>query len=171
MVHVFAERANISDSSRATVLKGFAVSEQGEIAYAVASSTLGSQFDFSLNGDDESLVGNFITVTMEGTDTILLSTASGHGIKAVFHPTHLYLETSLGSQCFNRTDGLLGNFNGNPAETVCKIHCFLPISFALATVLSSPFSLQIWTLMLVPCFAMVIDSAVSTIVKGDRILL
>ena len=116
MVHVFAERANSSDSSRATVLKGFAVREQGEIAYAIGGSTPGSPFDFSLNGDDENLVGNFITVTMEGTDTMFLSTASGHGIKAVFHPTHVYLEISLASQCFNRTDGLLGNNNGNPAD-------------------------------------------------------
>eukprot|EP00435_Cladocopium_sp_Y103_P049642 s1428_g15.t1 len=116
VVHVFAERANSSDSSRATIIKGFAVSEQGEIAYAIAGSTPGSPFNFALDGDDENLVGNFITVTMEGTDTMFLLTASGHGIKAVFHPTHVFLEITLASQCFNRTDGLLGNNNGNPAD-------------------------------------------------------
>eukprot|EP00435_Cladocopium_sp_Y103_P065968 s250_g28.t1 len=114
-VHVFAELAD--SSARATVIKGVAVREKTETAIAIANTDgNGSPFDFTMDGDDLKFEGLFITVTLEGTDTLIMATESGHEVKAVFHPTAVALEIRLADSCFNRTDGLLGNNNGNSSD-------------------------------------------------------
>lgn len=64
----------------------------------------------------------------------------------------------------------MNNLCFHGAETMSRIRCFLPISSSLVTALSSPSSFQIWILMLVQLFAMVMHSAVSTTVKVERSL-
>eukprot|EP00435_Cladocopium_sp_Y103_P027136 s1919_g6.t1 len=115
-VHVFAEKPN--DSSRATVIKGLAVTEGGEIITAVLreGATEDGAFDFAFDGDEEKLLGNHISVTLEGDQTLLVRTVLGHELIAIFEPTHVSLEIALDRRCFNRTEGLMGNYNGNPAD-------------------------------------------------------
>eukprot|EP00438_Fugacium_kawagutii_P017152 Skav211195 [mRNA] locus=scaffold2111:41561:44854:- [translate_table: standard] len=116
-VHVIAERPN--NSSQATVITGFAVTEGREIVYALlrrGADRNSSSYDSAFDGDGEKLSGNHLFLTQEDEDTLLVDTALGHGLRAVFKPTHVYLEVNPDDRCFNRMEGLMGNYNGNSSD-------------------------------------------------------
>lgn len=111
-VHVFAERP--SNTSRATVIKGFALKQETnstDVFYAALTEEQNSSFEFALNGEEGLLIGDFLTGTLTGTQ-LLLETDEGHRVKATFRQIDIFLEVTLPDSCFNQSFGLLGNNNG-----------------------------------------------------------
>ena len=115
-VHVFTAMPN--SKSRGTVIKGIAVTEGGEVVHAVLreGATRDASFDFGFDGDEEKLQGNHLSLTLDGDKTLLVQTALGHQLTAVFEPTHVSLEIILDKSCFSRSEGLMGNNNGNAED-------------------------------------------------------
>lgn len=114
-VHVITKQP--SNTSQATVITGFAVREYGEIAYAVLDSEGNeSSFDVYLDGEENKLVGENITMEFEDTTTLSLRTLAGNELTATFHSTHIFLQLTPADNCFNLTEGLMGNNNGDPND-------------------------------------------------------
>ena len=75
----------------------------------------GSAFEVYLDGQKGQLIGENMSIEVE-SDSLWLETAQGHQMFVTFHPHHLSVQIRPAKDCFNITEGLLGNNNGDSSD-------------------------------------------------------
>ena len=112
----------LGNQSRATVTTGFAIKMGQDVVYGLlpdAATANGSALDFYFNGDLvdnlESFEGESISI-QHGENNSFTATAGETEVVITPHVSHLFLQVAIADVCFNRTDGLMGNNNGNASD-------------------------------------------------------